>query len=283
MAAAKNYTEEELVRLRQIQMDIYSEIRRICEKHKIQFVAIGGSAIGAVRHNGYIPWDDDFDVAMMRNDYKRFLKYAKQEINPRYFVQNIQTDPSYGNYFTKIRCNGTLFVQSIDKNDKSHHGIFVDVFPIDSLTNDPREREKYRKKLMIFFQLFMAKCNSGISGETDSIKGKIKHSIRAILHVLLFFASKKRLFIRVDKMCQKYNKTESETIMIGVLFAMKRRCIEKTAIFPAVEHSFEKDTILIPHDTDRYLSHIYGKDYMELPPLEKRVNHRPIQLSFEKD
>ena len=283
MAAAKKYTDEELKQLRRIQMDIYREIKRICTHHNIPFVAIGGTAIGAVRHNGYIPWDDDLDVAMMRKDYNRFLKHAKKELNPKFFLQNIYTDPDYGNYFTKIRCNGTLFVQPIDKNDKSHHGIFVDVFPLDRLTDDPGERAKYKRKLMILFQLFMAKSSSGISGETDSLKGKLKHCIRTFLHILLTFTSKKKLFLRVNKLCQKYNKTGSNTIMVSVLYAMTGRCIEESAIFPAVEHSFENETILIPHNTDRYLSHIYGKDYMELPPVEKRVNHRPIILSFGKE
>ena len=282
MASAKHYTEEELIKLRQIQMNIYREIKRICDNHNIQFVAIGGSAIGAVRHKGYIPWDDDLDIAMMREEYVRFLEYAKNEIGPNYFVQNIGTDKYYGNYFTKIRCNGTLFVQNIDKNDKSHHGIFVDIFPIDRVTDNVTEREKYRKKLMFVFQMYMAKCNSGISGETASMKGKIKHFVRASLHVLLTFASKEKLFTKVDELSQIYNKAKPKTLMISVVFAMTGRCIEDDAVFPPVELPFEEDTMMVPHDIDRYLTHIFG-DYMKLPPIEKRVNHRPVQLSFGEE
>lgn len=282
MAKARKYTDDELCRLRQIQMDMYREIRSICERHAISHVATGGSALGAVRHNGYIPWDDDLDIAMMREDYDRFLRCAREEIDPRYFVQNADTDPHYGNYFTKIRCNGTLFVQNSDKNDKSHHGIFIDVFPIDRLTDCVEERGKYRRQLMVAYQLFLAKCSSGISGETDSAFGKIKHLIRASLHVLLLPASKKKLFNKVDTLSQRYNKDNPGTLMVSIVYAMTGRCIEEEAIFPPVEHPFEGDTILIPHDSDRYLSRIFG-NYMELPPVEKRVNHRPIKLSFGID
>lgn len=282
MAKAKTYTEDELRSLRQIQMDIYREIKRICRQHDIPHIAVGGSTLGAIRHNGYIPWDDDLDIAMMREDYERFLSIAQEEIDSKYFVQNVYTDPHYGNYFTKIRCNGTLFVQNIDKNDKSHHGIFVDIFPIDRVSDLPEEREKYRRQLMIAFQTFMAKCNSGISGETDSLSGKAKHFIRASLHVLLAPASKKMLFEKVDRLSQQYNNDSPRTLMISVVFAMTGRCVEESIMFPPTEHAFEGDTIFVPHDSDRYLSHIFG-DYMKLPPVEKRVNHRPVSLSFHAD
>ena len=281
MASAKNYTDEELSKLRQIQMDIYREIRRICENHGIPFVAIAGTVLGAVRHNGYIPWDDDLDIAMMRCDYTRFLKYAKDEINPKFFVQNYYTDPHYGNYFTKIRCNGTLFVQNIDKKDKSHHGIFVDVFPLDRVPDNLKERIKYQKKLMIYYQIYMAKCNRGISGEIDSLKGKTNQVIRSVLHVLLLSASKEKLFTKIDELCQIYNDGNSSTLANAVVFAMNGGYFEEADMFPSVTHTFEGDTVMIPHDADKYLSQTYG-DYMLLPPVDKRVNHRPVQLRFEE-
>ena len=282
MAAAKKYTDEELRQLRQIQLDIYKEIRSICQRHSIPHVAIGGSALGALRHNGYIPWDDDLDVAMLREDYVSFLRYAQQELSPRYFIQNFDTDPHYGNYFTKIRCNGTLFVQNIDKKDQSHHGIFVDIFPIDRLTDQVEERAGYRRRLMLAYQMYLAKCNSGITGETESLSGKLKHLIRASLHVLLAPASKEKLFRSVDRLSQSYNDKKPHTLMISVVYAMTGRCIDEALVFPPAEHPFEGDTICVPHDADRYLSHIYG-DYMKLPPVEKRINHRPVKLSFHVD
>ncbi|MBR3039862.1 MAG: LicD family protein [Lachnospiraceae bacterium] len=279
MAKARHYTDEELTKLRQIQMDIYHEIERICANHDIPFVTIAGTALGAVRHNGFIPWDDDLDIAMMRSDYTRFLEYANGEINPGFFVQNYYTDSYYGNYFTKIRRNGTLFEQNIDKKDQSHHGIFVDVFPIDRVTDNPHERKKYQKKLMISLQMYMAKCNKGISGEVDSFKGKIKHLIRLILHGVLVFASKEKLFNKLNDLCQIYNTGDSGTLMNSVVFAMTGGVFDAETMFPAVKHDFEGDTILIPRDADRYLSQTYG-NYMELPPVEQRTNHRPVQLSF---
>lgn len=282
MANARKYTDDELFALRKIQMDMYREVKKICNHHAIPHFAMAGSALGAIRHNGYIPWDDDLDIAMMREDYNRFLKYAEKEIDPRFFVQNFYTDPYYGNYFTKIRCNGTLFVQNADKKTKAHRGIFIDIFPIDRLTDNVKERKKYRRQLMFFYQMFMAKCNSGISGETDSISGKAKHLLRSFLHVILTFTSKEQLFIRVDKLCQKFNQEKTDTMMVSVVYAMRNSYFDGNAIFPPVEHPFEDDTIFVPNDSDRYLSQIYG-NYMKLPPIEKRENHRPVKLLFNSD
>ena len=282
MSSAKEYTENELIKIRAIQMDMYREVRSICQRHSIPHTAIAGSVLGAIRHHGYIPWDDDLDIAMMREDYNRFLKYAEKEINPKFFIQNYYTDPYYGNYFTKIRCNNTLFVQNIDKNDKSHHGIFIDIFPIDRLTDCIEKRESYRRQLMFYFQLYMAKCNKGISGETDSLSGKAKLLLRRFLHIILAFASKEKLFYKVDALCQKFNTEKTETLMIAILYAMKGQHFEEKTMFPPVVHSFEEDTIFVPYDSNRYLSESYG-NYMELPPIEKRINHRPYKLSFSAE
>ena len=128
--SARTYQDHELKSLRAFQMEMLAATIEICERHDISYCAIAGTVLGAVRHGGYIPWDDDLDIVMPREDYDRFIKFAKEELDDRFFLQNFETEPACVNYFTKIRRNGTLFVQESDVRVNMHRGIFIDIFPI---------------------------------------------------------------------------------------------------------------------------------------------------------
>ena len=119
---------------RQLQLkivDILVEIDRICKKHDIKYYLAYGTAIGAVRHNGFIPWDDDADIHMFKEDYEKFAEVCKSELGDKFFLQNEQTDKGYKMYLPKVRMNNTAFVESFTKDWDIHHGIYVDIFILD--------------------------------------------------------------------------------------------------------------------------------------------------------
>lgn len=132
----KKYTAEELDLLHAELYDILGETIRVCQKHDIPYFVIGGTAIGALYDQGILPWDDDIDIGMTRENYNKFLKVAPGELGPSYFLSWIETDPHTPYYFAKVKKNNTLFVEEMFKNVPMHPGIFVDIFPFDKIPDN---------------------------------------------------------------------------------------------------------------------------------------------------
>lgn len=126
-----------------IQLDMLYKVQQICKKYNIKYWADGGTLLGAIRHNGYIPWDDDIDIAMMREDYDRFIEVAKKELNHPYFLQTDWTDETYYCH-AKLRRSDTtcVLVKDVPANFEFNQGIFIDIFPLDMV---PTEEEMYKK------------------------------------------------------------------------------------------------------------------------------------------
>ena len=151
-----NYSEQ-IKAIQKCELEILSEIDRICVRHRIPYFAIGGTALGAIRHKGFIPWDDDIDIAMERNEYNRFLSYASKELGSSFFIQNIDSEPDSPFYFTKIRKNDTQFVECYLKEAGIHQGIFVDIFPFDHINNNRWIAALHYRICFFFYQIFFVK------------------------------------------------------------------------------------------------------------------------------
>ena len=271
-----SYKDGELAKIQEMELGILKEFSRICSKHNLEWIAIGGTALGTVRHSGFIPWDDDIDVAMRRMDYEKFIQVAKKELSEEYFLQNFVTESICNNYFTKIRKNGTLFVEQCGKNIKMHQGIFMDIFPLDNLPQDKKKAEKFHYRVFFWYQLYMAKTT--IAPATQLTNGKRRMVIlgRAILHAALHIVPKKYLFNKVDRIFQKYNR--EDTGMIGFVY-LRGMSLKLTEFYPIRKMIFENMEINMPNDYDTYLKRDYG-DYMRIPEEGKRVNHRPVILKL---
>ena len=114
-----------------LQLKIAKEIKRICDKNNIDYILDSGTLLGAVRHKGFIPWDDDMDIAMTREEYNRFIDVAKIELGEEYFLQTWDTDNNYPMPFAKVRLNDTRYIENVFENANMHQGIYVDIFPYD--------------------------------------------------------------------------------------------------------------------------------------------------------
>ena len=126
---------------------ILKEIKRICQKYEITYYLSSGTLLGAIRHNGFIPWDDDIDIEMPLPDYNRFLKVCETELDKRFFLQNYKTDPNDHQAFTKVRMNNTTFMPVHHTMHHIHHGFWIDIFPVVKL---PRSKlfQSVNKKLI---------------------------------------------------------------------------------------------------------------------------------------
>jgi len=130
-------TQEQNARLKAIELDIFKAFLKVCKENDLRYFLAGGTLLGAVRHKGFIPWDDDMDVLMPRKDYDRFLEIGQSLLPPEYFLQTRQTDREYPCNFAKIRDSRTTFVEKSLKDRVINHGVYIDIFPLDYFPQSP--------------------------------------------------------------------------------------------------------------------------------------------------
>lgn len=256
-----------LRKLQLVELEILNEFVRICEAHSLQYYLVGGTLLGAVRHKGFIPWDDDIDVAMPREDYDSFAQIAPQELNSQYFYQSPETDPYYFLTYAKIRKNGTKVYEERFKYAKFHKGIFIDIFPLDLCPNPGP----------ICHLMFNALAVMNYRGQVDSgekytpykeISGKIGYT------VLRLFSPRGLVRVRRQllKLSHRLSQGEYVASYSGAYGYHKE-------IFPARWFSaendvqFESGTYKGPAEIKQELTQIFGETFMEFPPVEGQKGH----------
>ena len=141
--------------LRKVQLkelEILLEIKRICDNNNINYYLCFGTLLGAVRHKGFIPWDDDVDIYMKRDDYNRFLQVAPNQISKNFFIESSKFNSNFPRTFTKVKANGTIFLEKYFQSTGVHPGIWVDVFPLDSLSKSSQKSLKFKIHNMLLLQ-----------------------------------------------------------------------------------------------------------------------------------
>lgn len=268
---------ETLRKLQLTQLEILKEFKRVCEALNLRYILDSGTLLGAVRHRGFIPWDDDVDVGMLRADYEKFLAEAPALLDKKYFLQTWRTDPGYAFPFAKLRMNDTLYRQAALENAEQHCGIFIDIFPYDAVLKMSRRRDKRRRQRLnrLSFALFL-KHRYCFGDRFATRKGKIKFLRRRALYYLSGNAwrSREELFRRYERLQTRYNGRDT-----GWLSLTAFRLVIPASIFENLKPlRFEDDEFLGPVDYDDYLTRAYG-DYMTPPPVEKRaVGHGVLEL-----
>ena len=267
-----------LPKLHNCQLIIAREIKRLCDKHNIKYFIIAGTLLGAVRHGGFIPWDDDMDIGMLREDYEKFLKVAKTELGGDFFLQTPETDKNYGLPFAKILLNGTVLVEATAGSD-AKKGIFVDVFPFDSVPESDEGKENHNKKTYLYKRLLLAKLNYNVCAKNDYVKRAVYFALK----VMSAFYSHDKLVKKLESEITRYNNSKTEDIVnIGGAYGYKKETIKADWVRDTVEIPFEDMTISAPVDYIKYLETFYG-DYMTPPPEDKRYNrHSVTELDFGK-
>ena len=268
----REYDKETLKKLKEVEMEITDEIKRICDKHKLKYFLIGGSLLGAIRHKGFIPWDDDMDIGMFRKDYDLFIKYAKEELDKKYYLDSFETNKNYYLPFAKVRKNNTIFDEEENHHMNNHKGIYVDIVPIDNATSEDNLRQK--------FQAIMTRSIIMTMFYKNKIRPLKELRYKPLVLFLSIF-SKQRLMKMQDKIMRIIKDDNSPYVVIlAGSYNYKKETNKREIYLPLINIPFENRVYPGIKDYDTYLTKIYG-DYMKLPPKEKRVNHIPINIVFD--
>lgn len=274
------YAKEDLERLHKELYRTLAEVVRICEMCHIPYFIQGGSAIGALYNKGIVPWDDDIDVGMTRENYDRFLREAPAHLSPEYFLEWFGSEENTPFYFAKIKRNNTLFVEEIWRHMDIHHGIFVDIFPYDRIPDNPTLERLHRFEAKFWINCFMAKevwlwshCGKC---EIDEPLPKSWLGCAAIrLAVSLF--SRKCLYKIMNRVLSRYNGCNTERVNI---VRMPKDQIARADIENTVDMEFGGMMVKAPRNIETYLRHHYPNLRPVLPEHEQ-INHAPYKLSFD--
>ena len=252
---------------REIQLRIMKEIDRICTKHQLQYYIAYGSLLGAVRHHGFIPWDDDIDVIMPRADYQRLLGVIRQHPEEAAdwisLLDSAQKDYYYP--FAKLVDNRTVAKM---EDNLTEHGIWIDVFPIDGLPDNPWLC-KIHIALCLLLRAMVISMTTDFSASHLGKSATLKRLLRGVAGLI----GRKRVSRLEDRVMPLYTRKNNR--YVGCLFSPygQREKVEASELFQPTRLTFEGEQFCAPYHWDAFLSRIYG-DYMQLPPPEKRRTHR---------
>jgi len=265
-----------LKKLQTAELYIAKEVKRICMKNQIQYTLVGGTLIGAVRHKGFIPWDDDMDFVMTRDNFNKFAEACKNDLSDEFVLQNWHIDPYYGYPFIKIHLKGTKATQAVQKHSKCRQNIFIDIFPFDRIPD-----EKY-KRFSHFFKTQYYKKLAWLKNEKDlpSMYSGYRKIAFQLLQYISSLKDMETITCSYEKAAEKYkNQITSCYTSIAGIYGYYKEMIPASFFESYVELPFEDTTFMAIAKYDQYLKQVFG-DYMQLPPEEKRRSHSIVDLDF---
>lgn len=266
-------TDYELRQVQLTQLEMLKEVERICSLCNIRYNIIAGTLLGAVRHKGYIPWDDDADVAFLREEYEKFRDACEKELDKsRFYFQDHRNTKGYRWGYGKLRRKGTKFLRKHQEHMPYEQGIFIDIFPLDTVSDI-----KLVRTLQNFHCYCIRKMMWAPVGKIAS-KGKFfKWWYRCLEKI-----PADRLYAYYDKLVQKWNKRNTKWVRILTFptpnkeYGYLREWYEKSR-----KIEFEGEVFWGIWDIDGYLSFKFGQ-YMELPPINQRKVHPVTLLELEQ-
>lgn len=253
-----------------IELDLLREFRRVCDKYNLKWFGIYGTLLGTVRHQGFIPWDDDLDICMPRKDYDLLTKVYAKEFGDPYFLQTPYTDKDYAYSFAKLRNSKTSFATKAFIESSMNQGIFLDIYPLDE--SEPEGYEKRREEIVNVLK----RCSSYMSRNNKYIQNKHTEFAKT---QRFCDGDGEKLYETIQEIASSSAMKECEYYSLEVLTIYSaERNRWKSGLFSDVsEVPFCNTTMLVPSGWDEILKTIYG-DYMKFPPIEERGNCHCVEF-----
>lgn len=260
--------------LQEVQLNIFKELKRVCDKHHIRYYMACGTCLGAVRHKGFIPWDDDVDCFMYLDDIRRLMKY-RDEFQDGYFLQCKETDPEFQWPIYRLRDSRTTCIEKEEQPLDINHGFFVDIYPLYYYPDKMIVAHFYILLSFVYRILYMGR-------EPYNHGEKVKNLSRVLL--TMFQGSQRDKIIKnIEKKLCKYKNTEEILTYYGLDIFPTHAITYKTAWFEKPsELKFEDDTFSAPTKPKKYLRRRYG-NFMKLPPKEEQQPHHSYIFADTKN
>ena len=262
-----------LEQLHEKELEIVKEIASACKKMNINYYISFGTLLGAVRHQGFIPWDDDVDIWMKRDDYEIFLREGKKYLPDHLFIQHYSTERYADHMYIKVRDTNTLFLEKVNENLNINHGIFVDIFPLERI-NPSGAKWEYFKRCK--FNLINGCYDLGY---IDRMTNPVKKFIGKIIHNSITKLYDRNKYIKhEDERRKKKHRLGGSVFLVG--FFTYCGTAEYSILDSIESYKFEDTFLDGAADGRKLLEQIYG-NYMELPPVEERGAHNPVKIVFD--
>lgn len=256
-----------LKKLQELEFDILKQFIEICDKYNLNYSLAYGTLIGAVRHKGFIPWDDDIDVAMSRADYDKFCKIMESQPLEGYFFQSYITEPQCGLIFSKIRKDNTVLSEIYSHHINMHQGVWIDIFPYDKVSNNKIKRKIDYLMFLVWKNMYIVKCDYNMPPN----RSKIGYIFYYVVKFVNLFLSRRFLINKVEKSMTKYKNKSTDYVFSYADNNVEQKKFPSELLENYCFLNFEGEKVKSFKEYDCYLRNNYG-DYMILPPENQREN-----------
>lgn len=272
-------TPDKFRALQLVQASIMDDIHRVCVKNNLKYYMIGGTALGAVRHKGFIPWDVDIDIAMPREDYEKFIEIANDELEPKHECQTYKNQKHFSSpHILIVLKNSSITFQTDLLNGESmRSGIYVDILPLDQVPVDTKLRKKHARELALISNIKYYKYS-----RIYSTNGLFSRICKKIIRLVLSCLSDYRLNFIQQQIAQKYNNLPDTGEICSTLshYKYEKLCMPKYIWGTPKLYDFEGRQYYGQEDINAYLTRLFG-DYMKLPSKEVQENYRQMILDAQ--
>lgn len=266
---------ENIIKIQNLQITILDEFTRLCDKYNLLYSLGYGTLLGAVRHKGFIPWDDDIDVMMPRGDYETFIKVALSELKEEFFLQNYRTDPNSIFTYSKIRINDTTYKESMIYDIDMHHGVYIDVFPLDYTSDNINKDKILLRRIYMLSKLNRYRARH----RRDFAENKIHKTFISAVHPFIKKINNTLIIKEINRLTMKNPKNENEEMTLflfdGSMYNYKRSKTTRADFVNYISLTFENRRYKAIRNYKEHLENNYG-DYMKLPCHEERYPKHDI-------
>lgn len=250
--------------LQQVEFNLLKSFDAVCAELDLPYFLVCGSALGAVKYEGFIPWDDDIDVAMYRDDYRAFVKHAPGLLEEGLFLQNYRSDPRFPQIYSKLRDSRTTYIESSAAALPINHGVFIDIFPLDGYPKRKWSQKVFEIRKRMFQSMLLSAYEIPRSG-----KSKLLHKMYCMLDIPFRSSD---IASRYEAMISSYPIAHSELICNHGNWQGKLEYAGREQYGDGAHFAFEGLNVRVPREFDIYLTQKYG-EWRSDPPLEKQVGH----------